>query len=285
MKFILVFLILFSVNIISYSQNVMTDNVRVTSTFGEFRGDHFHNGVDFGGYKKDIYPIKNGEISFYFDQDENPTRQIFGVGSVMFIEHEDDLRSYYYHIDPGSIEKQFAKVTEKDVVALTGNSGRSAGGHLHLTIEDKKEGIVVDPLNYLNLDKNSEQKPLIAGIYLRTENNLIQIRNRMSMRYNGEIKLFVKAYDLLGGIPMGLKNVKIYINDELSRAYDFTYFIKRNNTYYIAPEYRFEEVYGVDPHYYRGGIFTPKPGLYNFKAEIIDFDDKIVVLERSVIFR
>ena len=107
----------------------------------------------------------------------------------------------------------------------------------------------------------------------------------MNMRYNGEIKLFVKAYDLLGGIPMGLKNVKIYINDELSRDYSFTYFIKRDNIYYIAPNYTFEEVYGVDAHYYRGGTFNPKPGLYNFKAEITDFDDETVVLERSVIFR
>ena len=232
----------------------------------------------------EIYPVKDGEIVYYVDEDEDPTRPLYGVGNVLMIEHPDNLRSYYYHIEPGTIEKSYAKVTEKDVVALTGNSGRSGGAHLHLTIENMKEGLVVDPLEYLNIDKGSTQAPLIHGIYLRTENRLIQIKDKMPMSYNGEIKLFVKAYDLLGGIPMGLKRVKIFMNDDLVRDYDFTYFIKRDNVYYISPNYTFEEVYGVDSHFYRGGVFVPKRGKYTFKAEVTDFDNKSVVLTRTVNF-
>ena len=74
------------------------------------------------------------------------------------------------------------------------------------------------------------------------------------------------------------------MNDDLLRDYDFTYFIKQNNVYYISPDYRFEDVYGVDSHYYRGGSFIPKRGKYIFKAEVTDFDDKSVVLTRSVNF-
>ena len=129
---------------------------------------------------------------------------------------------------------------------------------MHLTVKNVKEGLVVDPLEHLKISKGSEQSPLIHGIYLRTENRLIQIKDKMPMRYNGELRLLVKAYDLLGSIPMGLKRVKIFMNEELIRDYDFTYFIKRDNIYYIAPNYRFEEVYGVDSHFYRGGSFTPK---------------------------
>lgn len=260
------------------------NRVRITSTFGEFRTDHFHNGVDFGGYKMEIYPVKDGEMIYYLDEVEDPTRQIFGVGNTVIIEHQDSIRSYYYHIEAGTIEKSFAKVTERDPIALTGNSGRSGGAHLHLTIEDMKEGLVVDPLAYLNISKDSNEPPLIFGIYLRTQDRLIQIRDKMSMRYNGELKLFVKAYDLLGIIPMGLKRVKIYINDELTRDYDFTYFIKKDNIYYIAPNYMFEDIYGVDPHFYRGGTFVPKKQTYKFKAEVTDFDNKTVVLTRSVNF-
>ncbi|WP_297204405.1 M23 family metallopeptidase [uncultured Brachyspira sp.] len=258
--------------------------IRITSTFGEFRTDHFHNGVDFGGNRMEIYPIEDGEIVYYHDEYEDPTRPVYGVGNILMIEHPDSVRSYYYHIEPGTIEKSYAKVTEKDVVALTGNSGRSGGAHLHLTIENMKEGLVIDPLEYLKITKGSDQAPLIHGIYLRTENRLIQIKDKMSMRYNGEIKLFVKAYDLLGSIPMGLKRVKIYMNDELVRDYDFTYFIKRDNVYYISPKYTFEEVYGVDSHFYRGGVFIPKRGKYTFKAEVTDFDNKSVVLTRTVNF-
>ncbi len=260
------------------------NRIRVTSTFGEFRTDHFHNGVDFGGSKMEIYPVKDGEIVYYIDEEEDPTRPLYGVGNVLIIEHPDNLRSYYYHIESGTIEKSYAKVTERNVVALTGNSGRSGGAHLHLTVENMKEGLVVDPLEYLNIDKSSSQKPLIHGIYLRTENRLIQIKDKMPMSYSGEIKLFVKAYDLLSGIPMGLKRVKIFMNEKLLRDYDFTYFIKRDNIYYISPNYTFEEVYGVDSHFYRGGVFTPKRGKYIFKAEVTDFDNKTVVLTRTVNF-
>ena len=282
---VLIIMINIFISVFLYGQNATKDDIRVTSTFGEFRGDHFHNGVDFGGSDKEITPAKDGEIVFYFDQATDPTKQVFGVGSLMVIDHEDYIRSYYYHIKPNSIKTNFAKVTERDVVALTGNSGRSGGGHLHLTIENMRDGIVIDPLDYLGINKNSQQSPLIAGIYLRTETSLIQIKDRMPLRYSGNTKLFVKAYDLLGSIPMGLKRVKIYINDEVSRDYDFTYFTKKNNTYYINPDYAFEDVYGVDPHYYRGGEFYPQRKLYTFKAEITDYDDKTVVLERSVLFR
>ena len=278
-------LILFIISSLLFARVPIDDNrIRITSTFGEFRTDHFHNGVDFGGNRMEIYPVKDGEIVYYLDEDEDPTRPLYGVENVVMIEHTDNLSSYYYHIEPGTIEKSYAKVTEKDVIALTGNSGRSGGAHLHLTIENMKEGLVVDPLEYLNIDKGSSQPPLIHGIYLRTENRLIQIKDKMPMSYNGEIKLFVKAYDLLGSIPMGLKRVKIYMNDELVRDYDFTYFIKRDNVYYIAPNYTFEEVYGVDSHFYRGGVFTPKRGKYTFKAEVTDFDNKTVVLTRTVNF-
>ena len=45
-----------------------------------------------------------------------------------------------------------------------------------------------------------------------------------------------------------------------------------------------EEVYGVDSHFYRGGVFVPKRGKYTFKAEVTDFDNKSVVLTRTVNF-
>lgn len=276
---------LFVLSFVLFGRIPIDENkIRITSTFGEFRTDHFHNGVDFGGNKMEIYPIADGEIVYYSDIEEDPTRQLYGVGNTVIIEHPNSVRSYYYHIEDGTIEKSFAKVTERDAIALTGNSGRSGGAHLHLTVENIKEGLVVDPLEYLKISKGSEQSPLIHGIYLRTEDRLIQIKDRMPMKYSGELRLFVRAYDLLGSIPMGLKRVKIYMNEELVRDYDFTYFIKRDNIYYISPNYTFEEVYGVDSHFYRGGNFIPKKGRYIFKAEVTDFDNKSVSLTRTVNF-
>lgn len=286
MKKIVLILAIFVIITVSilYSRIPVDGVIRVTSTFAEFRLDHFHSGVDLGG-RMNVFPIEDGEIIYYFDELEDPTKQMFGIGNFMILEHSSGVRSYYYHLEAGTIQKEYAKVITRDPIAISGNSGRSGGTHLHLTIENLKENTVVDPLNYLKMDKGSEQSPLIHGIYLRTDERLIQIRDKSVMRYNGELRLFVKAYDLLGSLPMGLKRIKIYINDEIVRDYDFTYLIKKDNTYYIYPNYTFEEVYGVDPHFYRGGAFTPKRGNYTFRVEATDFDDKTVTLSRTVTFR
>ena len=124
-------LLMFILSSILFGRVPIDENkIRITSTFGEFRTDHFHNGVDFGGSKMEIYPMADGEIVHYFDIAEDPTRQLYGVGNTVIIEHPNGIRSYYYHIEDGTIEKSFAKVTERDIIALTGNSGRSGGAHL-----------------------------------------------------------------------------------------------------------------------------------------------------------
>ena len=71
---VLIIIINIFISVFLYGQNATKDDIRVTSTFGEFRGDHFHNGVDFGGSDKEITPAKDGEIVFYFDQATDPTK-------------------------------------------------------------------------------------------------------------------------------------------------------------------------------------------------------------------
>lgn len=271
------------VNISAIQSPIRVDNPRVTSSFGEFRTDHFHNGIDIGGYLLNIYPIDNGEIIYYYDETDDPTRMMFGVGNAIIVEHENQMRSYYYHAEPNTVNKEIKYATTNDVIALTGNSGRSGGAHLHLTIEDMNENKVIDPLFVVG-DYKDDRPPMIWGIYLRTDTTLVHIREGMNMRYNGEIRIFVKANDLLGNIPLGIKNIEIYMNDTLMREYNFEELIIKNNVYYVKPDYKFEDVYGVDSHFYRGGTFTPRRGQYKFRTVVTDFGDNTVELTRHVNF-
>ena len=50
-----------------YSYQFPVKNLRITSVFGESRGDHFHTGIDFGT-KQNIYPIEKGEMIFIRDK-------------------------------------------------------------------------------------------------------------------------------------------------------------------------------------------------------------------------
>ena len=113
--------LLFILSSILFGRVPIDENkIRITSTFGEFRTDHFHNGVDFGGSKIEIYPMADGEIVHYFDIAEDPTRQLYGVGNTIILEHPNGIRSYYYHIEDGTIEKSFAKADGKRYYSFNG---------------------------------------------------------------------------------------------------------------------------------------------------------------------
>ena len=126
--------------------------------------------------------------------------------------------------------------------------------------------------------------PLINGIYLRTENRLIQINEKIPMSYNGEIKLFFKAYDLLDRIPIRLKKVKIFINDDLVRDYDFRYLIKRDNVYYIDLIILLKKCIEYILIFTKTEYLHQKWKNTQFKTEVTDFDNKTVIVTRAVNF-
>ena len=64
-------------------------------------------------------------------------------GFFVRIAHEDGISSLYGHnswlfVSPGDT------VEKAEVIALSGNTGRSTAPHLHLEVE--REGVAVDPL-------------------------------------------------------------------------------------------------------------------------------------------
>ena len=44
------------------------ENGRITSTFGESRWDHFHDGVDMTSIDNKIYPSADGKLIFLWDK-------------------------------------------------------------------------------------------------------------------------------------------------------------------------------------------------------------------------
>lgn len=136
-----------------------------SGTYGELRHDHFHSGVDWrvGGKVGDpVRAVKSGYVS-------RVSVSPWGYGNGLYIAHPDGTTSVYGHLlcfsellaqrveaeqyarESFSVDLTFGPdeypVRQGDVVGQVGNTGSSAGPHLHLEIRDTEKNL---PLNYLS---------------------------------------------------------------------------------------------------------------------------------------
>jgi LysM repeat protein len=118
---------------------------RTTSGFGTRRNPfnsrrmEFHKGIDIGvpvGTK--IHASRSGRVVFSGYEE--------GYGKLVILEHEFGYRTYYGHLSKG-LAKVGDLVGPGQVIALSGNTGRSTGPHLHFEI--RKNGQSMNPFTYI----------------------------------------------------------------------------------------------------------------------------------------
>jgi len=114
---------------------------RLTSNFGMRRNPfdqrymEFHSGVDIACPRgSDILAARNGRVVFTGYRD--------GYGKLVVIEHEHGYRSYYGHLSRPLV-KRGQRVKRGEAVALSGNTGRTTGPHLHFEV--RRGGTAVHP--------------------------------------------------------------------------------------------------------------------------------------------
>ncbi|QHJ06069.1 M23 family metallopeptidase [Hymenobacter busanensis] len=137
----------------------------LAASMGELRPNHFHGGLDIktdGGVDRPVYAAAEGYIS-------RLKQSSFGYGNVLYITHPNGLTTVYGHLNhfrgPVAAEllkRQYEKQTYElelhfqpgqfpvqkgEVVALSGNTGGSAGPHLHWEVRDAKDN-QLNPLQW-----------------------------------------------------------------------------------------------------------------------------------------
>lgn len=136
----------------------------LAGTFGELRSNHFHSGLDIKTQQREglpVYAVQDGSIS-------RIKIEHWGYGKVLYIQHSDGFSSVYGHLQKFSPEieayikdvqyknrsyviETFPKygelsVKKGDLIAYSGNTGGSAGPHLHFEIRDKANANPMNPL-------------------------------------------------------------------------------------------------------------------------------------------
>ena len=136
------------------------DRMVVNSPYG-MRRDPFtgkrkqHNGMDFHARGDEVYAMMQGNV-VKVGQDKQS-------GIFVILQHGNYTVSYC-HLS-SVLVKTGSKVKAGEAVAITGNSGKSTGEHLHLGV--KCDGKYINPdilLQYIKNTRKESQVNLLSGL-------------------------------------------------------------------------------------------------------------------------
>jgi hypothetical protein len=166
----------------------------LTGTFGEDRGDHFHNGIDIGGGNQAVRPVLPGELVFRYDEGLDYTSLPRGVGSYVVLHHGQGLLGVYCHLANGTLGPVRTSYAVSDQVGIIGESGDAQGKHLHFTLYDRESASAINPLSFLPA-RADRQAPVIRRVLLVVGDQGRQLEPRAVMK-PGRAEVRAEIYDL-----------------------------------------------------------------------------------------
>lgn len=228
----------------------------LSGCFGDIRINHFHSGLDIrtgGAEGKRVVAAADGYVSRIRVQNG-------GYGNVLYITHPNGYTTVYAHLKEFNTElsrfltsKQYEQkmweidipiepgrfsYQQGDLVALSGNTGGSAGPHLHFEIRDEKEN-ALDPEQFGFKEIRDLTPPVIEFISLKCMSADARINGRFGsfdfklvkqgnryvipqqIRASGLIGVEILTYDRAANSPfrLGVHEIELKMNDK--REYRF----------------------------------------------------------------
>ena len=106
----------------------------------------FHKGIDLKARRNTVvYAPADGIVEYAGFNKKS------GFGNLLIIAHNYGFKSYYAHLNKTKVK--FGDVVSKgQEIALTGNTGKSSGPHLHYEV--RYVGVSIDPVNFINWNIN-----------------------------------------------------------------------------------------------------------------------------------
>lgn len=187
----LIFAVCFLVGMITQAQNNYPQNyfrnplnipINLAANFGAVRSNHFHMGLDIRTNSQENLPVvaaADGYVS-------RIKVERYGFGNAVYITHPNGYTTVYAHLnkyfdklDEYVKERQYKDekweqdiiflpdqfpVTKGQLIALSGNTGGSAGPHLHFEIRDTKTEECINPLLF-GFAIPDNVAPIISGLY------------------------------------------------------------------------------------------------------------------------
>ncbi|MGU3376642.1 M23 family metallopeptidase [Chryseobacterium sp. M5A1_1a] len=166
----------------NYFRNPLNIPMQLAANFGAVRTNHFHMGLDLRTNSQEnlsVLAAADGYVS-------RIKVERYGFGNAVYITHPNGYTTVYAHLnkyfdklDEYVKERQYKEekweqditfqpgqfpVTKGQLIALSGNTGGSAGPHLHFEIRNTKTEECLNPLLFGFAIPDSVA-PIISGLY------------------------------------------------------------------------------------------------------------------------
>lgn len=262
-----------------FSWPIVADNIRIrlTSLFGESRGDHFHNGVDISSDNEPVRSIANGILVYSRYNADDPFANEMGSGNCVWVAHEEGYISGYLHLkdgrEPGILEKE--DIMRGEVLGKTGNTGHSSGSHLHFIVGKENGAKIINPLPFLPFAEDT-RAPQIGQLILSIEDKYTYINDGDNINISKSFPITVPIIDGIDkvGLRRGVKHVIYKFNGKKYKEARFNQISLQGNYWVNEDGLKFEELYYKNNYYI--GDLNLVSGENIIDVEAIDFNGNSV---------
>lgn len=238
---------------------------RISSTFGESRLDHFHNGVDIPGKGLPIFPLAGGRIIYQTSGVAKEGELPFGGGATIIMDH-NDYWSGYMHLQEDTLPRLTAdasysqEISVQQTLGLSGDSGHSGGAHLHFFIYDANHERMYNPIPYLPQTVFQDHlPPRINSFLVKLPDKVSQVDVEKSFTLSQDFPILASLDDQ-GTNPYdrwGVYFLKVYNQEKESvpiKEVKFDYLTFKNGKWLTSDFSTFEDIYFLN-YYVLGNRF------------------------------
>lgn len=269
--------IIFLLSNITSAQKIQSKNFRspvdfpitLSGNFAELRNNHFHSGIDIRTFTigKKVYSVADGFIS-------RIKISPFGYGRAIYIYHPNGYTTVYGHLNRFNkkienfitnkqyknksfaidinLKKDVLNVKKSEIIAFSGNSGSSAGPHLHYEIRETASEYPINPL-VNDIKVKDTRKPKIRKLHIYPIDQYSSINGKNIKKsysvimgkygyflkgnpqilVNGNIGFALETNDYLNNTnaKCGVYNIKTIVNDSMVSEIEFNKFSFANTRY------------------------------------------------------
>lgn len=240
----------------NYFRNPLNIPMQLVANFGELRNNHWHMGLDIRTQQRENLPVVAAAEGYIAKIKIEPG----GFGRAIYINHPNGYTTLYAHlnafmplIETWLKQQQYDReswagefvlpanlipVSKGQFFAYSGNTGGSAGPHVHFEIRDTKTDKCLNPLLFGFPIADAVPPTLVRlAMYDRNRSVYVQSPQLMPLRKTGstytlstsslikvgsdKISFAINASDRLSGSsnPNGIYSTRVFLDGELQSEF------------------------------------------------------------------